>query len=211
MGPLSQFDWRRVPIITDMLQIWIESLSIEDQPWLIGPLALAVLVIPVFLFRNALLHWWEGYQITWAVKRLGARMLRDIDLPDGMGGEIRIDFVVLSTDAILVISVKRYDGMIFGGAQTDEWTQTINNHSYKFPNPDLYLLQQVNVVRSIIPKSPIRGMHLFTNNAIFPWDKPYNVWQAKDLRSSSIRRPRLKDIPAELHATWTQFTRSLDK
>ena len=47
-------------------------------------------------------------------------MLRDIDLPDGMGGEIRIDFVVLSTDAILVISVKRYDGMIFGGAQTDD-------------------------------------------------------------------------------------------
>jgi hypothetical protein len=197
--------------MTDMFPIWTEKLTIEGQPWLIGPLILAVLLILMFLFRTALRHWWEGCQITRAAKRLGARMLRDINLPDGMGGVISIDFVVLSTDAIVVIGVKRYDGMIFGGAQTDEWTQTINNRSYKFPNPDHYLLQQVSVVRSIVPKAPIRGMHLFTNNAIFPWDKPSNVRQAKDLRSSSIRRPKLKDIPAELHATWTQFTRSLDK
>ena len=195
----------------DRFPIWAEKLTIEGQPWMIVPLILAVLLILMLLFRTALRHWWEGCQITWAAKRLGARMLRDISLPDGMGSEISIDFVVLSTDAILVIGVKRYDGMIFGGTQTDEWTQTINNRSYKFPNPDHYLLQQVSVVSSIVPKAPIRGMHLFANNAIFPWDKPSSVRQAKDLRSSSIRRPRLKDIPAELHATWTQFTRSLDK
>jgi len=200
-----------VPIITGMFPIRIESLSIEDQPWLIGPLALAILLILLFLFRKALCHWWEGYQITRAAKQLGARMLRDVHLPDGMGGEISIDFVVLSIDAILVIGVKRYDGMIFGGAQTDEWTQTINCHSYKFRNPDHYLLQQVSVVRNTIPKAPVRGMHLFTNNAVFPWDKPSNVWQAKDLRNNSTRRPRLKDIPAELHAAWTQITRSLGK
>ena len=197
--------------ITDMFPTWSESLTIENQPWLTGPLILAVLLILMCLFRNSLRHWWEGCQITWAAKRLGARILRDINLPDGMGGKISIDFVVLSTDAILVIGVKRYDGMIFGGARTDEWTQTINNRSYKFPNPDHYLLQQVNVVRSIVPKTPIRGMHLFTNNAVFPWDKPSNVRQAKDLRSSGIHRPRLKDIPAELRATWMQIKQSLNQ
>jgi len=194
-----------------MFPIWIENLSIEDQPWLIGLLALSVLLILEFLFRNALRHWWEGCQITRVAKRLGARMLRDINLPDGMGDVISIDFLVLSIDAILVIGVKRYDGMIFGGAQTDEWTQTINSRSYKFPNPDHFLLQQVCVVRSIAPKAPIRGMHLFTDNAVFPWDKPSNVCQSKDLRSSSMHRPRLKDIPAELQATWLQITRCLEQ
>jgi hypothetical protein len=195
----------------DIFPIWAEKLTIESQSWLIVPLILAVLLILMFLFRTALRHWWEGCQITWAAKRLGARMLRDINLPDGLGSEISIDFVVLSTDAILIIGVKRYDGMIFGGTQTDEWTQTINNRSYKFPNPDHYLLQQVSVVSSIVPKAPIRSMHLFTNNAVFPWDKQSNVCQVKDLRSNSIRRPKLKDIPAELHATWKQITRYLDQ
>ena len=195
--------------MTDMFPSWIEYLSIEDHPWLIGPLILAVLLILIFLCRNALRHWWEGYQITRAVQQLGARMLRNVHLPDGMGGEISIDFVVLSTDEILIVNVKRYDGMIFGGAQTDEWTQTINSRSYKFPNPDHYLLQQVGVVRAIVPKAPIRGMHLFTNNAVFPWGKPSNVCQVKDLRSSDNRRPKLKDIPAELHSTWLQITRCL--
>ena len=194
-----------------MFPIWIESLTIEDQPWLIGLLSLSVLLILVLLFRKALLQWWEECQITRTAKRLGARILRDINLPDGMGGEISIDFLVLSIDAILVIGVKRYDGMIFGGAQTDEWTQTINSRSYKFPNPDHYLLQQVCVVRSIAPEVAIRGMHLFTDKAVFPWDKPSNVCQSKDLRSSSTRRPKLKDIPAELQATWLQITRCLEQ
>ena len=192
-----------------MLPAWIESLSIEDLPWLVGPLILAVVLILLSLFHNPLRHWWDGCRITRAAKRLGACMLQNVKLQDGMGGEINIDFLVLSTDAILVIGVKRYDGMIFGGAQTDEWTQTINSRSYKFPNPDHCLLQQVCVVRSIAPKAPIKGIHLFTDNAVFPWDKPSNVWQAKDLRCNSIRRPKLKDIPPDLHSTWSQITRCL--
>ena len=200
-----------VSTMTDMFLIWSESLTIGDQPWLRVLLVLTVLLILMYLFRNSLRYWWEGRQITREAKRLGARMLRDVNLPDGMGSEISIDFLVLSTDAIQVIGVKRYDGMIFGGARTDEWTQTISSRSYKFPNPDNYLLQQVGVVRSIVPDTPIRGMHLFTDNAIFPWDKPSNVLQVKDLRSNSCRRPKLKDIPVELRAAWTQITIALNK
>ena len=200
-----------VSAVTDIFLIWAESLTIGDQPWLSVLLVLAVLLILMYLFRNSLRYWWEGRQITREAKRLGARMLCDVNLPDGMGSEISIDFLVLSTDAIQVIGVKRYDGMIFGGARTDEWTQTISSRSYKFPNPDNYLLQQVGVVRSIVPDTPIRGMHLFTDNAIFPWDKPSNVLQVKDLRSNSSRRPKLKDIPVELRAAWTQITIALNK
>ncbi|MEN8206092.1 MAG: nuclease-related domain-containing protein [Pseudomonadota bacterium] len=195
----------------EMFLTWTDSLTTGDLPWLTGLLVLAVLLILTYLFRNSLRYWREGHQITRAVKRLGARMLRDVILPDGMGGDISIDFLVLSPDVILVIGIKRYDGMIFGGAQTDEWTQTINSRSYKFPNPDYYLLQQVSAVRRIVPKTPTRGLHLFTDNAVFPWDKPSNVLQVKDLRSSSTRRPRPKDIPEELRAAWTQLTRSLNQ
>ena len=193
----------------DMFPTWTENLTIGNQPWVTGLMILVFLLILMFLVRNPLRYWREERRITRAAKRLGARMLRNVNLPDCMGSEITIDFLVLSTDAILVIGVKRYDGLIFGGARTDEWTQTINTRSYKFPNPDKHLLQQVCAVKSIAPGTPIRGIHLFTDNAVFPWDKPSNVLQVKDLHSSSTRRPRLKDIPARLRAAWTQITRSL--
>ena len=195
--------------MTDMIPAWMASLTASEQRRLTGLLLLAIVLILLYLFRDSLRYWREGRRITRVAKRLGARVLRDVRLPDGMGGEISIDFLVLAADAILVIGVKRYDGLIYGSARIDEWTQSIRNRSYKFPNPDTYLQQQIGAVRMIVPKTPVRGLHLFSDSAVFPKDKPSNVLQARDL-TGSARRPRLKDIPAELQAAWTQLIDALN-
>jgi Nuclease-related domain len=195
--------------MTDMIPTWMASLTASEQRRLTGLLLLAIVLILLYLFRDSLHYWREGCHITRAAKRLGARMLRDVRLPDGMGGEISIDFLVLAADAILVIGVKRYDGLIYGSARIDEWTQSIRNRSYKFPNPDTYLQQQIGAVRMILPGIPVRGLHLFSDSAVFPKDKPSNVMQVKDLHGS-IRRPRLKDIPAKLQTAWAQLMNVLD-
>jgi len=195
--------------MTDMIPTWMASLTASEQRRLTGVLLLVIVLILLYLFRDSLHYWRESRNINRVAKRLGARMLRDVRLPDGMGGEISIDFLVLATDAILVIGVKRYDGLIYGSARIDEWTQSIRRRSYKFPNPDTYLQQQIGAVRLIVPKSPVRGLHLFTDSAVFPKDKPSNVLQAQDLRGSSSR-PRLKDIPAELQTAWTQLMHALN-
>jgi len=194
--------------MTDVFPTWIEKLTTGEQTLAVALLALAALLLLSQLFRKPLYHWRETRQITRAVKRLGARFRHNVTLPDGMGGETSIDYLALSTKAILVISVKRYDGMIFGSAQTDEWIQTLNSRSYKFTNPDTRLDQQVTAVRCLVPKIPVRGLHLFTDSAAFPWDKPLNVLQSKDLAKSSVRRPALQDIPAELRAAWKQILQS---
>jgi hypothetical protein len=185
------------------------SLTASEQRRLTGVLLLVIVLILLYLFRDSLHYWRESRNINRVAKRLGARMLRDVRLPDGMGGEISIDFLVLAADAILVIGVKRYDGLIYGSTRIDEWTQSIRRRSYKFPNPDNHLLQQIGAVRLIVPKTPVRGLHLFSDSAVFPKDKPSNVLQAQDLRGS-FPRPRLKDIPAELQAAWTQLMHALD-
>lgn len=195
--------------MTDMIPTWMASLTASEQRRLTGVLLLVIVLILLYLFRDSLHYWRESRNINRVAKRLGARMLRDVRLPDGMGGEISIDFLVLATDAILVIGVKRYDGLIYGSARIDEWTQSIRRRSYKFPNPDTYLQQQIGAVRLIVPKIPVRGLHLFTDSAVFPKDKPSNVLQAQDLRGSSPR-PRLKDIPAELQTAWTQLMHALN-
>ena len=195
--------------MTDMIPTWMASLTASEQRRLTGLLLLVIVLILLYLFRDSLHYWRESRNINRVAKRLGARMLRDVRLPDGMGGEISIDFLVLATDAILVIGVKRYDGLIYGSARIDEWTQSIRRRSYKFPNPDTYLQQQIGAVRLIVPKTPVRGLHLFSDSAVFPKDKPSNVLQVKDLRGSAPR-PRLKDIPAELQAAWVQLIDALN-
>ena len=195
--------------MTDILPNWIKGTITSEQQLLIGMLIMSTLVVLTYLLRTPLRSWREKRQIRRAVKRLGARVMRDANLPDGMGGVIDIDFLVLSIDAILVIGVKCYDGMIFGSANTDEWTQTINSRSYRFPNPDVYLAQQLGAVRSFIAKVPVKGLHLFTDTATFPWDKPDNVLQVKDLLRKNISRPGLKDIPADLATAWLQLSKSI--
>jgi hypothetical protein len=195
--------------MTDMIPNWMASLSVSEQRRLTGLLLLAIVLILLYLFRDALRYWREGRKITRVAKRLGARIRHDVRLPDGMGGEISIDLLVLATDAILVIGVKRYDGLIYGSTRTDEWTQSLRSRSYKFPNPDSYLQHQIGAVRMIVPKTPVRGLHLFSDSAVFPKDKPANVLQVKDLHGSSPR-PRMKDIPAELQTAWTQLIDALN-
>jgi hypothetical protein len=195
--------------MTDLLPPWIQNLTTVEQRLLLVLLIVAVLFALSLLFRNSLRYWRETRQITRAVKQTGARYRRNITLPDGMGGETRIDYLVLSPKAITVIGVKRYDGMIFGSAKTDEWTQTLNSRSYKFANPDAYLALQVSAIRSIVPKTPVKGLHLFTDSAEFPWDKPSNVQQCKDLQGSGGGRPRMKDIPEELRRAWSVIMQSM--
>ena len=192
----------------DILPDWLTESLTTDQQLMIGILVLATVVVLAFLLRIPLHSWQEKRQISRAVKQLGARVTRNVTLPDGMGGEINIDYLVLTTEAILVVGVKRYDGMIFGSANTDEWTQTVNTRSYRFPNPDIYLSQQLGAVRNIAPKTPVRGLHLFTDSAMFPWDKPDNVLQVKDLLSRNIEHPGLKGIPADLGTAWKKLSKS---
>lgn len=193
--------------MTDMFPTWIESLADSEQRRVTWLLIAAIFLILVYLFRRSLNNWREGRRIARAAGRLGARMLRNVRLPDGMGEEIGIDFLALAADAILVIGVKRYDGFIFGSAQTDEWTQNLHNHSYKFPNPDVCLQRQVGAVKILVPGIPVRGVHLFADSAVFPRDKPANVLQVSDL--CGIRCPAVQEIPTQLQTAWAGLTHEL--
>jgi len=195
----------------DLLPVWVQELTTAEQHLLIGLLVLVASLTLAYLFRIPLRYWREWRQIIHTVNQLGARSLRDITLPDGMGGEVKIDFLVLSSDAILVIGVKRYDGMIFGSGRTDEWTQTIHSRSYRFTNPDIYLARQISAVKNIVPKIPVKGCHLFTDYAKFPWDKPSNVLQIKDVRSSGVKRPGMKEIPVGLRTAWMEIKQAVKR
>jgi hypothetical protein len=173
---------------------------------LLAAVLATVMVMPVllFLFRTQLKNWRQEHNIGRVIRRLGVRSMKNVHLPDGTGGEVTIAHLLLGRDAILVIGVMRYEGLIFGSPHTDQWTQVLNRRSYKFVNPDHYLQRQINAVRLIAPGARVSGWHLFGHGAKFPKDKPDNVLQPGDARSLP-KRPRREDIPKQLRATWEQL------
>ena len=181
-----------VPLTTDQLYLVLGALA--------GIAAL------IFTFREQIFNWREERRLKRAIRRLGARALRNIRLTDGMGGEVTIDYLLLASDAVLVVGVKRFSGVIFGGPQTDQWTQVINRCSYKFPNPDDYLQRQVEAVRLIVPEIAVIGIHLFTHGASFPKGKPDNVLLSQEIRQ---KPPKLRRIPKALRNAWEQIMKSL--
>ena len=158
----------------------------------------------LFLFRTQLKNWRQERNIRKVVRQLGVQSMKNIHLPDGTGGEVTIAHLLLGRDAILVIGVMRFEGLIFGSSHTDQWTQVINRRSYKFDNPDHYLQRQINAVRLIVPSARVSGWHLFGHGAKFPKDKPDNVLQPGDVRSLP-KRPQHDDIPKQLRAAWKQL------
>ena len=172
---------------------------------------LAVIVgvgVLLVVLRKPLRHWRQERQIARAVKRMGVRVMGNVRLPDGLGGEVLIEHLLLGTDAILVVNVKRFEGLIFGSEHTDEWTQVINTRSYRFPNPDDYLQLQINAVRAIVPKTAVRGVHLFAHEARFPKGKPASVLLLKELEDR-VRRPKMKDVSKDLRVAWEQVVEAL--
>lgn len=168
--------------------------------------AIAAVVALVYSIREPLFNWREERRLRRAIRRLGTRALRDLRLSDGMGGEVTVDYVLLAADGLLVVGVKRFSGMIFGSAQTDQWTQVINRCSYKFPNPDDYLQRQVEAVRLLVPGTTVTGIHLFTHGASFPKGKPDNVLLSREVRRKA---PKLRRIPGSLRSAWETLMQSV--
>jgi len=183
----------------ESIQNLLQSLPLTtEQLYLVLGTGAAVAALG-FTFRSQLYNWREERRIRRAIRRLGARALHDIRLPDGTGGEVSIDYLLLAGDALLVVGVKRFSGVIFGGAQTDQWTQLINRSSYKFPNPDNYLQRQIEAVRLLVPEHTVTGIHLFTHGATFPKGKPDNVLLSREIRQ---KPPKFRSIPKALRLAW---------
>ena len=56
-------------------------------------------------------------------------------VPDGMGGFIHIDHLLLTLRGVLVLDTRRVAGLIFGGDQMSDWTVMGRGHRFTFDNP----------------------------------------------------------------------------
>jgi Nuclease-related domain len=138
------------------------SIRIEPQ-WIgIGAAALTVGALGYFGLR--------AYQRRSRRKSLLARLesialasAHQVLVPDGMGGFIHIDHVLLTPRGVLVLDTRRVTGLIFGGDQMSDWTVMGRGHRYTFDNPQPALYDRIAAVKAIVGDVPVEGRLLFSN------------------------------------------------
>ncbi len=114
-----------------------------------------------------------------AARTVSARMcaasdylLHDFVLPDGNEGEIQFEYLVLTSDGIVVVDTKDVEGNVFGSDAMDEWTVIHDNQRFTFKNPQRGLLDRVAAVSSLLEDVPVSGFIAFTDRSRFSKGQP---------------------------------------
>ncbi len=88
-------------------------------------------------------------------------------IPSADEGEILIDYLLLTSQGLLILEVKDIKGTIFGGDKLQEWSVISDERRFTFPNPKPALLDRIAAVRQIVREVPVAGRILFLDGAEF--------------------------------------------
>lgn len=98
--------------------------------------------------------------------------IKNLIIPDGMGGLIEIERLVLIEQGLLIIETYPISGHLFGADHIEQWTQIIDGKSYKFINPLRHSYNVRESLRLLAPKIPVFCRVIFTADSNFPKGKP---------------------------------------
>jgi hypothetical protein len=97
------------------------------------------------------------------LERIALAAAHQVLVPDGMGGFIHIDHILLTPRGVLVLDTRRVAGLIFGGDQMSDWTVMGRGHRYTFDNPQPALYDRIAAVKAVVGEAPVEGRLLFSN------------------------------------------------
>lgn len=175
--------------------------------WAIGALLLAVVVLwsygrlRRFAARRALLV---------ALKDTAYEVLSDVLIPDGMDGQLHVDFLLLTQRGILVLDLREVPGVIFGGDQMDEWAVMTRTRRFTFTNPQGLLLDRIAAVKALSGDVPVEGRVLFTSRAQFPKGRPKSVLMLDSLKVefAPVEKATMESVVASFRPGWEMLKAS---
>lgn len=151
-----------------------------------GVAALAI-VAAVWLWRRG------KADVMTSIRSVAIESLHEIVLPDGMGGHIHIEYLVLTSRGLLVLDVKRFEGVIFASDRMDDWTVIGKDGRYTFPNPQRALYDRVAAVKRLVRDVPVEGFVLFPAGADFTKGRPRHAVLPNEL-GEGYRRPERSEV-----------------
>lgn len=151
----------------------MSDIRIEPQ-WLVGGAALVLLGTGSYVAYGAYQRRSRRKALLARLERVGYRAAHQVLVPDGMGGFIHIDHLLLTPRGVLILDTRRVAGLIFGGDQMSEWT-VMGRRRYTFDNPQPALYDRIAAVKALVGDVPVEGRLLFSNLGKFTKGKPKYV------------------------------------
>ncbi len=142
----------------------------------IGVACLAAIVV-IYRYRGG----GSSRSVQRVVKTIASEYLSNLIIPNGDGGEIQIDHLVLTAEGLLVIDVKEVRGKVFGSDKMQEWTVISSDRRFTFSNPQPALYDRIAAVRQVVRQVPVAGRILFLDDAEFTKGVPSLVCKREDL------------------------------
>jgi hypothetical protein len=140
----------------------MSTINIEPQ-WIGLGAAVLLLAALGFLGTRAYRRRARRKSLLARLERVAYAAVHQVLVPDGMGGFIHIDHILLTPRGVLVLDTRRVTGLIFGGDQMSDWTVMGRGHRYTFDNPQPALYDRIAAVKALVGDVPVEGRLLFSN------------------------------------------------
>lgn len=155
-----------------------EFLQIDQSKWLVSLITLLVLLSLWLVYRSRLGH---RRTVEKVLQEIGYDRINDLVIPNGDDGEILIDYVLLTSQGLLIVDIKDVEGTVFGSDKMQDWTVIGDKRRYTFSNPQPALYDRIAAVRHIVRQVPVAGRILFSDGAEFTKGVPGLVCKLEDL------------------------------
>lgn len=133
--------------------------------------------------------------------------VKQIIIPDGIGGLIEIEHLILLKQGLLLIESYPMAGNLYGADTIDQWTQIIDGRSYKFANPLRRLRTSRQAIKSLAPNIPVFCRVIFNADSFFPKGKPSDVSVLETLADDMMILNNERKIPEEAGKAWDAIRR----
>ena len=150
-------------------------------------------------------------QIVRSFETVSAAVLRDVLIPDGSGGQLHIDFLLLTGRGLLVVDYRDVEGIVFGGEHMREWAVMNGSERTTFLNPLEALYDRIAAVRLLAGEVPVDGRIVFTDRSKFPKGRPPRVLRLDLLEGEYPAAVPGTTHPAERYrAAWDQLVAQVE-
>tara|TARA_R110002096_G_scaffold161007_7_gene327443 strand:- start:6461 stop:7042 length:582 start_codon:yes stop_codon:yes gene_type:complete len=155
-----------------------DFLQIEASRWLL-PLAAVVVLLLIWLAYRIVSR--KRGSFDHVVADISFDRIEGLVIPNADEGEILIDYLLLTTQGLLILEVKDVQGIVFGGDKMQDWTVINDERRYTFSNPQPALYDRIAAVRQIVRQVPVAGRILFLDGAEFTKGVPNLVCTLNEL------------------------------
>jgi len=133
-------------------------------PWMLALLAVLVLLVIWLLYRYIR---GGATSLQRVLDEIAFERIEKLVIPSADEGEIQVDYLLLTSQGLLILEIKEVQGIVFGSDKMQDWTVISDERRYTFSNPQPALYDRIAAVRQIVRQVPVAGRVLFLDGAEF--------------------------------------------